>query len=292
VIRLVEDIRRSYGVDIEDTIRENRKYYRIKTNGRVPPALHFTESEYTVLFMCQAFARHLLGKQLFDEATAAMEKNRALIPSGKGFSSGKVSSFMPGTIDYTPHEESMRKLLQALEENIVCTVRYKGLGVKKAKRFTIMPLKIFSHHETVYLHARWANGDTSRKDPSVYDPLLAVHRIQNIELTEKHFDYPADYDFEKSYNQHFGIMSDDRFEVVAKFSGYAATYVTERTWSPDQKITKHRSGGIRIIFSASSEPEVVSWILSFGDKAKLIKPKRLAEQIKAIAENVCKGYLK
>jgi len=292
VLRLVEDIRRSYGVDIEDTIRENRKYYRIKTNGRVPPALHFTESEYTVLFMCQAFARHLLGKQLFDEATTALEKNRALISSGKGFSSGKVTSFMPGTIDYTPHEECLRKLLKALEDNIICTVRYKGLGARKAKRFTIMPLKIFSHHETVYLHARWANGDTSRKDPSVYDPLLAVHRIQNIELTEKHFDYPADYDFEKSYNQHFGIMSDDRFEVVAEFSGYAATYVTERTWSPDQKITKHRSGGIRIIFSASSEPEVVSWILSFGDKAKLIKPKRLAEQIKAIAENVCKGYLK
>ena len=290
VLRLVDDIRRSYGVDIEDTIRENRKYYRMKTNGRIPPALNLTRSEYAVLFMCQAFARHLLGEKIFEEATTALEKNRALVSSGKGFSPGKVSSFIPGTIDYTPHEECMRKLLQALEENMVCRVTYKGLGAKKAKKFTIMPLKVFSHHETVYLHARLTNGENNKKDPSVYDPLLAVHRIQRIELTDKRFDYPVDYDFEKIYNRHFGVMSDDLFDVVADFSGDAAAYVAERMWSPDQKITKRGSDGIRITFSASSEPELISWLLSFGDKAKLIKPERLADQIKAIAENVCRAY--
>ncbi|HOO47409.1 MAG TPA: HTH domain-containing protein, partial [Deltaproteobacteria bacterium] len=46
VLRLVEDIRRSYGVDIEDTIRDNRKYYRMKTNGRIPPVLSLTNKEY------------------------------------------------------------------------------------------------------------------------------------------------------------------------------------------------------------------------------------------------------
>lgn len=290
VLRLVEDIRRSYGVDIEDTIRDNRKYYRMKTNGRIPPVLSLTKKEYDVLLMCQAFARHLLGEQLYEEATKALEKHRTLESSGKGFSSGNIASFMPGTIDYTPHEGCMRKLLQALDENLVCRVTYRGLGTKKAKKFNIMPLKMFSHHETVYLNARWAKGEHNKKDPSAYDPLLAVHRIQGIELTDKRFEYPKNYDFEKIYNMHFGIMSDEKFEVVAEFNEEAAAYVAERTWSPDQKITKHGSDGIRITFSASSEPELISWILSFGDKAKLIEPKELAKQVKAIAENVCRAY--
>lgn len=290
VLRLVDDIRRSYGVDIEDTIRENRKYYRMKTNRRIPTVLNLAKSEYDVLLMCHSFTKHLLGEQFFEEATKALEKNRALLSQGKCLSPDTFATFMPGTIDYTPHEECMRKLLQALDENLVCRVTYKGLGVKKAKKFNIMPLKMFSHHETVYLNARWANGEDNKKDPSAYDPLLAVHRIQGIELTDKRFEYPKNYDFEKIYNMHFGIMSDEKFEVVAEFTGDAATYVAEHMWSPDQKIARHKSGGIRITFSASSKPELISWILSFGDKAKLIKPKDLAKQIKGIAENVCRAY--
>ncbi len=290
VLRLVDDIRRSYGVDIEDTIRENRKYYRMKTNGRIPPVLNLAKSEFAVLLMCQAFASHLLGEELFEESTKALEKNRALLSQGKCLSPGSLASFIPGTIDYTPHEECMRALLQALNENVVCRVTYKALAAKKAKKFSIMPLKMFSHNETVYLHARWADSPKNGRNPSAYDPLLAIHRIQGIELTDKLFEYPKDYDFEKIYNRHFGIICDELFQVVAEFGGEAARYVSERMWSPDQKITKHGSDGIRITFSASSEPELISWLLAFGDKAKLIKPEELAEKIKAIAENICRAY--
>lgn len=60
--------------------------------------------------------------------------------------------------------------------------------------------------------------------------------------------------------------------------------------SPDQKITKKRNGGIKLRFSASSEPELTSWVLSFGEEAKVIKPAWLASDINSIAKQISKKY--
>ena len=75
------------------------------------------------------------------------------------------------------------------------------------------------------------------KEPD-FDPLLAVHRIQKIELTERSYEFPEDYDFEKFFNQNFGVIKEEAFEVVVEFTGYAAEYVAERIWSPGSEANK------------------------------------------------------
>ena len=78
VIRLVNDIRMAYGVDIEENIQGNRKYYRLVKQGKVTPVIPMTESELTALQMCKTFTEHLLGDQFYHEATRALEKNLPL----------------------------------------------------------------------------------------------------------------------------------------------------------------------------------------------------------------------
>ena len=36
---------------------------------------------------------------------------------------------------------------------------------------------------------------------------------------------------------------------------------------------------VKLKFSASSEPELISWILSFGDGARVVKPEWLIEEV-------------
>jgi predicted DNA-binding transcriptional regulator YafY len=128
------------------------------------------------------------------------------------------------------------------------------------------------------------------KEPA-FDPLLAVHRVQKLELTERSYQFPENYDFEKFFNQNFGVIKEEAFEVVVEFSGYAAEYVAERMWSPDQKLTRKKDGTVKLKFSASSEPELISWILSFGDKVKMIKPDWLIEEIRNIIDGIREVYL-
>jgi hypothetical protein len=100
-----------------------------------------------------------------------------------------------------------------------------------------------------------------------------------VGITETGFEFPKDYDFEKIFNRHFGVIKEKAFEVEAEFSGWAAHFVSERIWSPDQKIVKKGRGKIRMTFSVSSEPEVVGRILFFGEEARLLKPDWMVEKV-------------
>ena len=75
-----------------------------------------------------------------------------------------------------------------------------------------------------------------------------------------------------------------------EFTGWAAKYVAERIWSPDQKITKKKGGNIVLTFTASSKPELISWLLSFGGEAKLLKPKWLVDDVREAVNRMQKGY--
>jgi predicted DNA-binding transcriptional regulator YafY len=146
------------------------------------------------------------------------------------------------------------------------------------KTFYIKPLKIFSHKDSVYVHACLARAPGKPYSEPEFNPLLAIHRIKKLELTDRLFDFPKNYDFEKTFKQNFGVIKEDAFEVKVEFTGWAARYVSERIWSPDQKIHK-RNGTTKLTFSASSEPELISWVLSFGDKARLTKPDWLLNEL-------------
>ena len=99
VLRLVDDIRRAYGVDIEESMENRKKYYRIKKAFQITPVVNLTKSELQSLYMCRAFAEHLLGNHIYDDATRALEKSHAILSGQHGFSSRNFGSFASGSID-------------------------------------------------------------------------------------------------------------------------------------------------------------------------------------------------
>ena len=101
VLRLLNDITMAYGVNIEESMRGNRKFVCIRRPDRIPAANSLTEMELTLLHMCRTFTAHLLGKKLFDEATRALCKSQVLLPDSKKISANHFAVFRPGSIDYT-----------------------------------------------------------------------------------------------------------------------------------------------------------------------------------------------
>jgi predicted DNA-binding transcriptional regulator YafY len=286
VLRLIEDIRRSYGIEIQESFKGRQKYFQIrKESGGLPPA-DITNEELMVLQMCRAFTEHLLGRTLFEETAVTLGKSRKMLKDQRQLSTSHFGSILPGTIDYTQHHDSIRSILKAMDQKLVCKVSYRNVMARKPKTFYIKPYKLFSHKDTMYLHAGLAKTPGKRYREPDFDPLLAVHRIQNIKLTDKSYDVPDNYDFERDFNQSFGVVKDDLFSVEIKFSGWAANHVAERIWSPDQKIIRHRDGTVTLKFRSSSEPELISWILSFKDEAKVVRPKWVGSSINDIVRKI------
>jgi predicted DNA-binding transcriptional regulator YafY len=284
----VDEITHGHGLPIQETKEGNRNVYFMERPRNLAAASGLNEREIQLLQMCHAFTSHLLGPALFEEAARALWKSQSLLPDGKQISSRPFASFRPGNIDYTPHQEVIRNLLQAMEEKKICRISYQSITQDKPKTLYIKPLKLFSHHDTIYLHARLARQPGKPYQEPEFDPLLAVHRFKKVELDERSFEFPKDYDFEKIFNRHFGVIKDEVFKVAIEFSGWSARYVSERIWSPDQKILRKGKDKIHLTFSASSKPELISWLLSFGEEAKLLKPdglvKEVSEKVKELNE--------
>ena len=289
VMRLVDDIRRSYGVDVEEHIKGRRKYYSLKRLSSAKPEMNLTGEEINALYMCKAFSEHLLGTKFLEEATRGLEKSEASITSGKPAAIDCLASFNAGSIDYSPFQDSIRTLIEAINNRQICKLSYKALMAKRARIFYIKPLKIFSHKDALYLHANLARKPGKLYKEPEFNPLLAIHRIRKVTLTTRLFTAPENYDFHNAFARNFGVMKDGSFRVEVEFTGWAAQYVAERTWSPDQEV-KRNNGKTVLTFSASSEPEVTSWLLSFGDKAKINNPPCLVKKAKAQIENIANIY--
>lgn len=279
VLRLVDDIQNSFKVDIEEFREGNRKYVCIKKPSRKLTCTPMTERELMVLQMCQAFARHLLGQEQFSEAEIALHKSKSLLPTPHNTLSDHFGAMLFGTIDYSPHQESMRILIEAMQKSKVCQVSYQAIMEDKPKELHIKPLKMFSHKDTVYLHARLAKKPRQPYVEPEFDPLLAIHRMKRVTMTNREFEFPADYNFEKFFNRHFGVIKEKAFAVTAVFSGWSARYVAERVWSPDQEIEPLGPEKIKVTFTASSTPEVISWLLTYGEEAELLEPPWLVSKI-------------
>jgi predicted DNA-binding transcriptional regulator YafY len=291
VLRLIRDIENAYLVEMERTKRGREAIFELKKEER-PTAVHLSQREMDVLWMCATFTEHLVGKRLFEQAKDALYKSQTLMKDEPSRAIEHFASFYPGTIDYTPHQETIRTLIEAMNKKRVCKVTYKAASSERAKTFHIKPLKIFSYRDTLYLHALRAKDPWQKKwvQPE-FDPLLAIHRFKKVDLADRTvpFEVPKNYDFEKAFNRTFGIIKEESFQVEAEFTGWAATYVAERMWSPDQEI-KLDGDKVRIRFTASSESEVISWILSFGEQGIVHSPAWLRQEVSRRVGLIVRGY--
>jgi predicted DNA-binding transcriptional regulator YafY len=289
VLRLVDDIRRAYGVEIEESVRERRKYFRLKKQV-VTPVLPLSRSEITVLQMCKAFTEHLLGADLLKDAAQALDKTTSNLPGQQGVSSKHFAVLPFGGIDYTPHQDTLRTLILAMEGKKVCKVTYRAGYDGRAKTFFIKPLKLFSHKDCLYLSAQMARYPGRTYCIPDFDPLLVVHRIGKIELTNRNFEYPKSYSFETRFNKDLGVIKDESFDVEVEFKDWAARFVSERVWSPKQRLIQKKNGSVRLVFKTSSKPEIISWILSFADECRLLKPKWLIKEISGVLKNISNNF--
>jgi len=280
--RIVDKINSSTeGIKIEDFIKNRKRIFRIRKEKIPAKEMNLSQSEYGVLQMCCSFTKHLIGKEIFDQALNALGKSQVLIKDRKTVSEKHFGAFTPGTIDYSGHQRIIKGLITAMEKSKVCKINYKSIWNKKPKIFYIKPLKLFSKDDTIYLHAQMAKAPGKVYKAPKFDPLLVIHRIEVLEITETSFKYPDNFDFEKSFNQTFGVMKEDSFQARVEFSGYAAKHVKERIWSHDQVIKEKKGDKIELTFTATSYIETLSWILSYGHEARVLEPDWFVEEMQA-----------
>ena len=206
-------------------------------------------------------------------------------------------------MDYTRHSFKIETLMRALNENMLCTVRYQALSGKE-KEHLILPLRAVSHHDVIYVYAwRYPGPEVLEKEEDLisgkfapgYPFLLTFHRIKSIYLFRKKTGEfvrieqyaPEQAEFLKTLAERcFGLIKKEKFRVRVRFDKSVEMYLKERKWSDDEEYPAENE----LVFSATSRPEVKSWVLSFGKNLILLEPEDLRKEIIEELESILSRY--
>lgn len=119
----------------------------------------------------------------------------------------------------------------------------------------------------------------------------ALHRMKNIKIQKEKFTLPKDFDYKKIDNS-FGVWRNEQkpidFEI--QFSPSAANYVLEREWHEDQESRIKKDGSVILRFKSNQFERILSWALSFGSDATVLKPARLKNEMRRVLNELSAKY--
>ncbi len=170
------------------------------------------------------------------------EAGQLVITRKRPFVVTEIITFAPRLVGDTGKPNYLVKLSSVeddgLEEEL--QVIYQARSSGRRHTYLVAPLQII-----LYLRCHRYDAPAQPADDF---RTLAVHCIKRYYIDVATF--PDTH--EEDHDPHFDFPLHELIWVKVAFWGDAATYVAERTWSPDRKLTKRKDGALILIFIATS----------------------------------------
>lgn len=153
-----------------------------------------------------------------------------------------------------------------------------------SERTKLWPLKCFVFSGGIYCYVL-------RDDGVVYN--ISVPRIERITIplaksSEKRPD--TDFDIDKALADPFGIIREKKeFTAVVRIDKWQGLYELEKSWPDSVKI---EDAGDYYIFTVRTSGKywLKRWVLSLGEKAELLEPEFIRDEIRTEIEEMLSFY--
>ncbi len=287
-LRLLNQMEASGYGKLEGPIIKNREhYYRLAILPETK--LDIGLKELMQINLCRNMLLQILPKGI----SSLLGDKDACSPSKSARElTGIAQTYYKGYIDYAPFEKQYSQLLRGIREQKVCIVTYKRSPSAPARTFSFAPMRLVSFRESLSFSG-WEVDGSGEAVPKYKNSLsLYLQRCLDVQLTERPFtDLPEPQDAHTDAGPGpFGTIKGECFTVQVLFTPEAAAYVYDRRWSSEQEVSLRDDGSLLLTIKAQSEPEILSWVLSFGAEAKVLVPEWLREDIKKQLAELLKNY--
>lgn len=110
--------------------------------------------------------------------------------------------------------------------------------------------------------------------------IFKVLRIKSIKVTEEKFTIQKNYSAKEYMKNSWNVFRGEETKVRIIFKKEEAGFIKETKWHENQKIEEFTNGDIAFTVYVNGTEEIKSWVLGFGNKAKVMEPAGLKEEIK------------
>ena len=266
-----------YGVDIISIPGKNGGYYVASRNFELPELKLLIDAVQSSRYLTEKKSRELIEKLCAqcNEQDAKLMKRTVLV-------SGRVKS-MNETIYY-----NVDAIQEAITHNKQITFRYFDwdLGQKRRyreKEYIASPYGLCQDNENCYLLAlSERHGVTSYRVDRMCDiRLLDTDRVPCPELTGKALHDHA--------NRLFQMYSGDAVDVKLRFHRSLINVVIDR-FGADTMLIPDGDEHFNFTVKVAVSPMFLSWVIGFGNKAKILYPQCVADQCCTLCQEAMSQY--
>lgn len=290
--RYMLEIEREFELESAPVKPGGQRLWRIRS-GEIPRKLELRRTQAYALLAARRVFEPMRGSTLFEEIDMATTKLLQFAQRpGRGPNAGLADARLEQRFLYLPHApknyaqktEELDDLFQAVSDLRPLSLLYRSASRAEEERITIHPYALVLYRDSIYC----VGHHVDRKEIRTF--VLDRMRDTQTAITER-FELPADFVVEQYFQGEFGIWRDKTpHKIVVEFDAQAADYVRMRTVHASQKLSSIAGGGLRLTMTVGNLLPVVSWVLEWGPRARVIEPPELVERVKAELEAALAHY--
>ena len=180
--------------------------------------------------------------------------------------------------------EIIDALNKALEESRSVLIRYHAFQNDQITERLLDPYMLIisegCYHVVGHCHLRNEIRD------------FRVARILSIQITEQEFKRPSGF-YQNYRKNRFKTMFGNVKELVRlRFTGFSARFAKEYCRREADRLADEPDGSVLFEREVAQTPDLITWILGFGDGVEVLEPVGLRRRIAEILKKAAKVYEK
>ena len=179
------------------------------------------------------------------------------------------------------------EMTEAMKKRVCLRMTYKKYGNAEPKVVTLEPycIKLFKRRWYVFGRLHDAEGDSYR--------IYSFDRVKEIELTDLHYDLPADFSAKELFKDYYGILLSHDTEaerIVVRAYANERFYVRDLPIHHSQQEIGAGEGYADFELRMHATSDFCSHVLSRSNQLQVLEPAWLVKKIKAMLQDALERY--
>lgn len=285
---IYRDVKKLVAVGVPIEHDEASGGYRVRGEFFLPPVQLSSEEAIALAVLCEEVAgREQIG--FLSPALRALQKLRAQLPLEMREEVQRKSKHVTiRTAQHVPsadHLDVFNRMSTAIHTGkaLECEYDKAGSGNPAGEPFVFEPYALHYNLRAWYAVGRHTGRQGLR--------CLKLTRFLRVTPTLRGYTIPATFTIDKYLRNAWSIIPGEKdYDVEITFEPGLAQTVIETMWHPTQRTEEHDDGGATFHCTVSGLDEIVWWVLSMGNKCRVVSPPELAKRVAEEAKKVAGLY--
>ena len=279
------------GIDVDVHETGRGRVWKLGPNFRGAQRITASVTELLALSLGRELLYPLAGTPFWIGIESFWSKIKESMPTAvwKHYEKMRQILYVRGTPakSYRKQEGIIKTINRAIQQHRIVRIQYQRLGEAKPRMREIEPYGVVVYQSSLYIVAAACeiepDGNHIRH--------LKLDRFRKADIQDRYFRVPPDFDLNEHLSESIGIFGGGKqknFRIHV--SAFAATWVLEDPWHPEQEAELHKDGSVTLKVTAAHELEIIPKVLALGTEAEVLSPKSCRQAIAETVKQLAKKY--